>query len=161
MLGVIYVDDIVIAYNNQSMFRSFKDKLTTRFKCKDLCELLKSLNMVITRKADGGLFLSQESYVRDLLERFMDHVPAGSTSVELPADPNIRLNANGFEKVKRFQVETTGEHESSEGAKGCEGNIPYLEFLGALLWLSQGTRPDITYAVSKCAKFAQKSRIAH
>ena len=160
-LVAIYVDDIVIAYNNHSMFRSFKDKLKTRFKCKDLGELLKALNMGITRTADGGLFLSQEAYVRDLLERFKDHVPAGANSVELPADPKIRLNANGSEKVKRYQVETTGEHESTEGAKECEGNIPYKELLGALLWLSQGTRPDITYAVSQCAKFAQKPRMAH
>ena len=91
--------------------------------------------MGITQTADGGLFLSQEAYVSDLLERFKDHVPA---------DPKIRLNANGSERVKRYQVECTGEHESTEGAKECEVNIPYKELLGALLLLSQGTRPDIT-----------------
>ena len=100
MLVAIYMDDIVIAYNNQSIFRSFKDMLTTRFKCKDLGELSKALNMGITRTADGGLFLSQEAYVRDLLERFEDHVPAGANSVELPADPKIRLNANGDTKSR-------------------------------------------------------------
>ena len=54
MLVAIYVDDIVIAHNCGSMFRSFKDKLTRRFKCKDLGELSKVLNMGIMRTADGG-----------------------------------------------------------------------------------------------------------
>ena len=161
MLVAIYVDDIVVAYNCQSMFRSFRDKLTHKFKCKDLGELSKVLNMGIMRTADGGLFLSQESYVRDLLERFKEHVPAAANSVELPADPKIRLHAGGSSKVKHYTCETSGERNEAEGAEECPGNIPYKELLGALLWLSQGTRPDITYAVSQCAKFAQKPRMAH
>ena len=155
------MDYIVIAHNNNSMFRSFKDKLTRRFKCKDLGELSKVLNMGILRTADGELFISQESYVRDLLERFKEHVPAAANSVELPADPKIRLHAGGSMKVKPYPSETTGERSEAEGAKDCPGNIPYKELLGALLWLSQGTRPDITYAVSQCAKFAQKPKMAH
>jgi hypothetical protein len=31
--------------------------------------------------------------------------------------------------------------------------LPYREAIGSLLWLSMGTRPDITYAVSQVAKF--------
>ena len=89
--------------------------------------------MGITWTVDGGLLLSQEAYVRDLLERVKDHVPATANSVELPVDPKIRLNANGSVKVKRYQAETSGEHESSEGAKECEGKIPYKKLLGALL----------------------------
>jgi len=33
-------------------------------------------------------------------------------------------------------------------------NIPYREVIGSLLWLSLGTRPDITFAVSQVAKFS-------
>ena len=36
------------------------------------------LNVRIMQTADGGLFLSQESYVTDLLERFKKHVPAAA-----------------------------------------------------------------------------------
>ena len=117
--------------------------------------------MGIMQTADGGRFLSQESYVRDLLDRSKEHVPPAANPVELPADPKIRLYAGGASKVKPFPVETTGERNDVEGAAECPGNIPYKELLGALLWLSQGTRPDITYAVSQCAKFAQKPRMAH
>lgn len=33
--------------------------------------------------------------------------------------------------------------------------------MGGLLWVSQGTRPDITYAVSQCAKYSTKPKNAH
>ena len=49
----------------------------------------------------------------------------------------------------------------AEGAEECPGNLPYKELLGALLWLSQGTRPDIAYAVAQCAKYSQKPKKAH
>ena len=53
------------------------------------------LNMGIMRTADGGLILSQESYMRELLERFKKHVPAAANMVELPAVPKIKLHAGG------------------------------------------------------------------
>ena len=101
--------------------------------------------------------------MRNLLERFKEHVPAATNPVELPADPKIRLHAGGASKVKHFPCLTSGARNEAEGAAECPGNIPYTELLGAvlLLWLSHGTRPDIAYAVSQCAKFGQKPRIAH
>ena len=63
--------------------------------------------------------------------------------------------------MKLYPTETMGERSEDEVANEYSGNIPYKELLGALLWLSQGTRPDIKYAVSPCAKFAQKPRMTH
>ena len=54
------MDDIVVAYNCQSLFRSFKDKLTDKFKSKDPRELSKVLYMGKMQTAVGGLFLSHE-----------------------------------------------------------------------------------------------------
>ena len=36
VLPAIYVDDIIIGYNCDSMFASFRDTITNRFKCRDL-----------------------------------------------------------------------------------------------------------------------------
>ena len=71
--------------------------------------------------------MSQESYVRDLLERFKELVPAAANSVELPADPKIRLQANGASKVRHFSCETSGQCNEPEGAQECLGNITYKE----------------------------------
>ena len=108
------------------MFRSFKDKLTSGFKCKDLKELSKVLNLAILRTADGGLVLNQASYVRDLLERFKEHVPATADSVELPGDPNIRRFADEAVKVKTYLTESTGESDDIEGAKEYPPRKNYL-----------------------------------
>ena len=100
--------------------------------------------------------------MRDVLERFKEYVSAAAKPVQLPADPKLRLHVGGATKVHVYQGESTGERSDAEdGAAECPGNIPYKELLGALLWVSQGTRPDITYAVSQCAKFSQKPRLAH
>jgi hypothetical protein len=161
VVAAIYVDDIIIAYNCESIFQSFRAKLTSRFKCKDLGTLTRALNMEISRTADGGVFLSQAAYVRDVLKRFQEYVPASANSSDLPADPKIRLYAGGAKLVRGYGAETTGEHNAEEGSKDCDLTVPYRELLGALLWVSQGTRPDITYSVSQCAKFSSKPKNAH
>ena len=109
--------------------------MTLRFKCKDLGELNKVLNMRILRTADGGLFVLQASNMRDVLVRIKEHVPANVNSVELPADPKIRLNACGATKVKGYHADTTGLREIANEEKDFRGNMPYTELLGALLWL--------------------------
>ena len=45
------------------------------------------LIMCIMRTADGGLIVSQASYVRYKLECFKEHVPVNANSVELPVAP--------------------------------------------------------------------------
>ena len=57
MLVAIYLDDIVVAYNCQSLFWSFENELTHKFKCKDLDEKSNVLKMRIMRTTDGGQFL--------------------------------------------------------------------------------------------------------
>ena len=44
--------------------------------------------------------------MRDLIDRFKEHVPAAAKSVELLADPKIRLHVDGASKVKHFFCET-------------------------------------------------------
>ena len=39
--------------------------------------------------------------------------------------------------------------------------VPYRVVIGCLLWLSLGTRPDITYAVSQVAKFSANPGQVH
>jgi len=35
-----------------------------------------------------------------------------------------------------------------------EAKIPYRELFGCLLWISMGTRPDVSYAVAQCARYS-------
>lgn len=40
-------------------------------------------------------------------------------------------------------------------------NHPYCSFIGALLWLSNGTRPDITFAVNQLSSFMNNLTDVH
>jgi len=158
LIVAIYVDDIVIAYNDKSLFKSFQSKLTSRFQCKNLGSLTRVLNMDIARTRDGGLFLSQESYVNTIMDRFKDHLPPDSNSSQLPFDPYLKLHKHGALKGRH---DHSAKYSPEDGAQPCSSDIPYRAVLGSLLWLAQGTRPDIAYAVTQCAKYAQDPRHAH
>ena len=72
----MYVDDLVIAGTTQEAIMEFKQQITAKFECKDLGELDRILNMEVTRTVEGGLFLSQSLYVKDVLEKFKEYLPA-------------------------------------------------------------------------------------
>lgn len=59
--------------------------------------------------------------------------------VSTPADPNQKL-------VKEMAPKTAGELEEMM-------TVPYQEAVGGLLYIAQGTRPDIAYAVNTVSKY--------
>ena len=130
----------------------------SRFQCKNLGALTRVLNMDIVRTQEGGLFLTQESYIQTILDRFRDHVHKDANPCLLPFDPYLRLHKNGA-------IKGTHDHSSNytpeEESQPCPPSIPYRAVLGSLLWLAQSTRPDIAYAVAQCAKYAQAPEHAH
>ncbi|XP_035740329.1 secreted RxLR effector protein 161-like [Vespa mandarinia] len=72
---------------------------------------------------------------------------ANCKSVSTPFDPNQKL-------TKKDQL--MSHAEASEMRK-----IPYREAIGSLLYASQGTRPDIAYAVGLANRFCQDPRRLH
>lgn len=67
--------------------------------------------------------------------------------METPSDTNSKLSINmGSEK---------------SDLKEDLSNIPYQEAVGSLLYLSQGTRPDIAFAVNDVSRFNTNYSTAH
>lgn len=150
MIFAIYVDDIIKAYNSKNMTQSFRSKLTNRFISEDFGTLTRALNMEILRTADGSVFFCQESYNCDVLQHFKENVPTSVNSSELPADSNFCIYSGGAKIFNGCQMATTmGEYATEVARKDCGAIVPYREILGALLWVSQDTGPDITRAVSQ------------
>lgn len=103
---------------------------------KDLGEAQKCVGLKIERDSSGNYYLDQTTFIQSILERFdMTNCNPVSTS----GDPNQKLS-------KQMCPATEIDRKKVE-------NYPYQQLVGALLYLVQGSRPDISFAVSNVSRF--------
>ena len=128
----VYVDDIVLAGKSDRKMSEVKNALASRFDVKDMGELHYFFGVkIIQDEEDGKVWIGQPAYAESILQKFsMENAKPVST----PVDTGTKL------------VKATEESDSVDQAL-------YQSAVGSLLYLSIGTRPDITYAVSNVAKF--------
>lgn len=115
------------------------------FRMKDLGEASSCVGMRISRnRAEGKIFLDQTNYIENILVKFrMDSCNPVST----PSDANQKLTK---------EMSPTTEEEKQQMS-----NIPYQEAVGSILYLTQCTRPDISFAISNVSKYSQNPGMAH
>ena len=82
---------------------------------------------------------------KDLRFRFIIIIYQGESTVAGSA------NAVNVKKKRKLDTTTTSGEQKP----------PYRELIGCLLWISMGTRPDVSYAVSQCAKFSADPKPEH
>jgi len=134
----LYVDDLIIAGSTKDVTSHVKRRLSNRYAMKDLGEVDEILGCrVMVNHLLGTVTIHQHKYLNSILEKYLD---SEETRADTPADAKITL--------------TQSLSPESEEEKAYMSTIPYREVIGSLLWLSLGTRPDITYAVSQVAKFS-------
>jgi hypothetical protein len=140
ILGV-YVDDIFIGCRKAYVSKLFAEKsaLCRRFEMEDLGEVNWMLKMKINVDHKAGIVtIAQGHYVRAILERF------NMTECKLSSTP-VEAN-NNLTQVTDNSPDFHGE---------------YLEAIGSLMYLMNGTRPDIAYAVGLLSRFSQKPKLKH
>ena len=123
---------------------SDKGIISSHFKLRDLPTSY-LLGMEITRnRSQHSISLSQRQYIVDILDRFgmSDCKP-----VVTPMEPGLDLTR----EVEDMTAEEAAEMKA----------IPYLNAVGALLYLATNTRPDISYTVGVLARFNSSPRLAH
>ena len=84
-------------------------------------------------------------------------------------DPHIRLCKEGMYNARTGMSRQATQGESSvhdtnvvqlkkkkkQSKIGTEeAKIPYRDLIGCLLWISMGTRPDVSYALNQCARYS-------
>lgn len=89
IIVAVYVDDLLIFYNNNEWRTELKKQLTTQFRMKDLGEASNILGIRMQRDATT-IKLDQRRYIEDILKRFN---MGDSNPVKTPADPNQKLTA--------------------------------------------------------------------
>ena len=117
-----------------------KKALAMQFEVKDMGELHYFLGVKIVQDHQNGMgWIGQPAYTDSMLHKYgmVDAKP-----VTTPVESSSKL------------IKTTEECETVD-------QVLYQSAVGTLLYLSVGTRPDITFAVSNVAKYCAKPNKQH
>jgi hypothetical protein len=141
----VFVDDLTIASKSKQRILDFKSNLSKHFKLRDLGPTLFLLGVAITRdRSTRTLHLSQRQYILDLLERFNF---SDCSPVSTPMDPGLRLS--------------TSQAPSTPQDVEYMRTVPYINAVGALMYLAIATRPDIAYTVNVLRRFSSNPGVEH
>ncbi len=127
----LFVDDTTVTGTDVA---GVKRVLKRAYPFKDLGFVMWILGINIERTIDGGLAIHQQHFIEETLQRYsMDKCKP----VVTPLDPRVNLK------------------NAEDGDQEVGPKVHYREAIGSLLYLAQGTRPDIAYAVSRLGQLFQ------
>lgn len=133
----MYVDDIIIASNDDTDVTTLKEALGHAFKLRDLGSLKYFLGLEIARSSKG-ISVCQRKYTLSLLE---DTGLLACEPSSVPMDPNVKLFQHSDEPL-------------------LEDACLYRRLVGRMMYLTI-TRPDITFAVNKLCQFTSAPKKSH
>ena len=132
----IHVDDILYA-GAKSLAKVVVEALGDSLPTKNLGEVKFFLGCAFIRDREAGTIeISQESYIRSVLDRF--NICRTSPIPASLANDNRSLMED-------------------EGA----GDVPFREVVGSLMWIANQTRPDISNAVRAVARHSHELKRSH
>ncbi|MBW0493743.1 hypothetical protein O181_033458 [Austropuccinia psidii MF-1] len=134
-----WVDDILVAGNDSIQIIN---ELKSDFKIKDLGLASHVLGIRIVRDRENHVVINQTHYINELLKKYnMEDCKTTSTPMQSKnkLEPSRDQEANEFKKL----------------------NLDYRAAIGGLNYISQCTRPDISYAVGHLSQFLEKPNINH
>ena len=144
----VFVDDLICMSNSSGHLKLLFEKLAEKFPIKDLGELKKCFGINVTRdRKMGTLSLDQTDYIEASLRRFQMQEDFYVTFT--PIDPETAKDQGDDEALK-----TPEELQRLQ-------NIPYQRAIGTLMYLLQGTRPDLAYTISTLSKFNTNFNFSH
>lgn len=132
---VLYVDDVLLATNDEKLMSDVIEKLSDEFKMKDLGVVKRFMGINIEIDS-GTITLDQTHYVQRILEKF------GMTDckpIKTPIEPNLHLERGSSEPTDK----------------------PYRELIGSLMFLTLGTRPDLSFATSYLSRYQEGATEEH
>ncbi|CAM8957965.1 unnamed protein product [Rhodiola kirilowii] len=127
-LLLLYVDDMLITSDNPQHITFVKERLDTQFLMKDLGPNRYFLGIEFSSTPEG-FFLSQDKYIRDLLDRAS---LSDKRTINTPMELNVHLRPTDGEPL--------------------EDPTRYRHLVGSLVYLGV-THPDISYTVHILSQF--------
>lgn len=133
----IWVDDLILFTAEEKIKIMFKEKLMEHFEMKDIGPASQCVGLNISRDGDRVL-IDQEKYIEEILARFR---MSDCKPVKTPFEVGMKLS----------------NKKEEENNVDC----PYQQAIGSLLYVAQGTRPDISFAVNTLSRFNKNPTAAH
>jgi hypothetical protein len=137
LLVQVYVDDIIFASSDRKMCKEFEQNMKAKFEMSAMGELTFFLGLQVDQLKDG-FFIHQSKYVKDLLTRF------NMTDCKEAVTPIATNHGLCNDKPNDPHVDAT----------------KYRAIIGSLMYLT-ASRPDIVFAVSKCARYQANPKESH
>ncbi|SPC64206.1 uncharacterized protein UHOD_11701 [Ustilago sp. UG-2017b] len=134
VLLAVYVDDLLVIGATASRVKLVQQQLLSTFSITDQGDVshIIRLNVHYDREA-RMLSINQSGYIKGILTKFgMDEAWAAST-------------------LATETINTLGPREGDTASD--EEVCHYTSLVRSLLWITQGSRPDITFTVGRCAHF--------
>ncbi|GJU49914.1 putative ribonuclease H-like domain-containing protein [Tanacetum coccineum] len=120
MLVQVYVDDIIFGSTKQSMCTEFEDCMHKRFQMSSMGELTFFLGLQV-KQQPGGIFISQDKYVADILKKF------------------------DFWSIRTATTPIESNKPLVKDEDGVDVDVyAYRSMIGSLVYLT-ASRPDIMY----------------
>ena len=132
-----YVDDINILYKNPSDLQWCMKTIGKLFKFKNLGDISLCLGLQIGRLPNGCYHVSQTTYIERMAEKF------------------------GITPNKRCRTPLPSKNLMEYSQSPTVNASHYRSLIGAILYTSVATRPDISFAISYLAQFSQDPREIH
>ena len=145
-----YVDDALYYASNDKVREDFELSLKNRFSLSLMGEAKWYLGMRIIQDKNF-ISLDQDQYVKNTISRFEKSFKHPFKKKDFPLPIS-------FVPTKK-DCPTT--EEQIKETKTRFGNLHYRSVIGALLYVSCCTRPDICFAVNKLAKYANNPGVVH
>jgi len=135
---IIWVDDLLLFTSSDEAMFKMEDQIKSEWQITDLGKPQKIVSIEITLK-DHTVTISQKKYIESILRKEgLERL----NPVNMPMDPNVTLKPN------------------PDGGEGNRSNS-YARLLGELQFLSNATRPDITFMVNKLASYTTNPSLHH
>ena len=146
IICAVHVDDFLSISSNKNENEKFKDEMQQVWTISDLGTVRFVVGITINWDwPNRTVMLSQTALINKISSHFgqKNTAPTG-----LPIDPGLKLQQANYKNMMKAKLDDIKK-------------LPYRSLVGCLLYLSIGTRPDITYAVQQLSQYLNCYSYAH
>jgi hypothetical protein len=137
---VIYVNDFILVCNNKDKLLQAKEKLSRKFKMKDLSDLHFFLSIEVERDcAQCLLYIKQIGYFKEIFKCFR---MKDCRAIKMPLDPKTKLKKN--------------VNKDDEMVK-----VPYQQAMGSLMYAMLCIQLDLAYPINVVSQHIANLTLEH